>query len=65
MRRLMPERLRVQVIGLSRRGVLILDGLVVLVRDQRVAANGDNESWHYSHAPRTEERRAMRMMTPL
>ena len=44
---------------------VILDGLVVAVRNQRVAAYGNYESWHYSQAPRTDDRSAMRITTPL
>jgi len=46
-------------------GPLGLHVLVLLVQNQRVAADGDDDTGHYSTAPRTRARRAMRITTPL
>ena len=55
--------------GLARRDVLIADGLMLTVLDERVAADRDDgRSSHdvpYSTAPRTSARSAMRITTPL
>ena len=60
-----PALVAGEVARLGRGQVLILDAGVFGVGDKRVATDGDYDSGHYSHTPRTDDRRAMRMTTPL